>query len=281
MFLRGDWETCLKMKLPDKNDQQQAAVTGRPEGAGGKAYPTEAYCHDRVFHEQWESTHRDTVAGVMKVDSSPTSTGIRSVTPQASVYSNMEPNLSSWNDYRRLLEKSTTKVSPSMHNQALAPLQMGLLDPFILGGDASIGATIGRGIMMSPFLTSDMGGYADLGDYAKPRRLGSSSLPFRIQGGQMRNATPMMPSDDEVRNATQEIVSAAIDVLHPKSQIETIGSTSLDTVTNLFLENSKSRLSSCPFSIMGSRNTALDMDMMSSTIAMITERWPLTSLQPK
>ena len=209
MFLMGDWETCLKMKLPDKNDQQQAAVTSRTEVAGGKTYPTEASCHYRVFHEQQGSTRRDTVAGVVKVDSSPTSTVVRSVTPQASVYSIMGLNLPSWNDYRR-----------------------------------SLGATFGLDIMMSPLFTSAMGGYADLGDYAMPRRLGSASLPFRIQGGQMINDTPMMPSDDEVHNATQKIVSAAIDALRPKLQND------LDTMTDLFLERSKSRLSSCPFSIM-------------------------------
>lgn len=250
MFLMGDWETCLKMKLPDKNDQQQAAVTSRTEVAGGKAYPTEASCHDRVFHEQQGSTRRDTVAGVVKVDSSPTSTVVRSVAPQARVYSNMGPNLPSWNDYRRLSEESATKVSSSMQNQAVELFQMGLLDSCILGGGAFLGATLGLDTMMSPLFTSAMGGYADLGDYAMPRRLGSASLPFRIQGGQIINDTPMMPSDDEVRNATQEIVSAAIDALRPKSQID------LDTMTDLFLERSKSRLSSRPFSIMGSRNTA-------------------------
>ena len=258
MFLKGDWETCLKMKLPDKNDQQQAAVTGRTEVAGGKSYPTEAYCHDRVFHEQQGSTRRDTVAGVAKVDSSPTPTVVRSVTPQTSVYSNMGPNLPSWNDYRLLSEESATKLSSSMQNQAFALFQMGLLDSFILGGDLSLGATTGLDIMMSPLLTSAMGGYADLVGYAKPRLLGIASLPFRIQGGHMINATPMMPSDDEVRNATQKIVSAAIDALRPKSQTETIGSPRLDTLIDLFLERSMSRLSSCPLSIMGSRNTSFD-----------------------
>ena len=67
----------------------------------------------------------------------------------------------------------------------------------------------------------------------------------------------MTPSDTAVRIATQEIVSAAIDALHPMSRVESILGTRVDATADLLLKSSNARLSYPPFSTTESWNTTL------------------------
>lgn len=93
--------------------------------------------------------------------------------------------------------------------------------------------------------------------------------PQRMQS-QAINKANRAPSDAEVRSATQDIVSAAIDVLRPAGARRVTvdrplpgmgsdngGTSRLDAMTDLFLERSRARLSSRPVSLMGPRRSSL------------------------
>ncbi len=273
MFLKGDWETCFKIELPNADDRQQVLAKGRSKRVANS--PSEARYHapsvakiDRGLHESEESNPR----GVANLDSSS-----RTFSHQASANG---LNLPPWMDYSRcLLEKSATKASQVMQIVAV-PSCMGLSNSVVLGGDVPMsmidqyaphGVTTGLDMMMSCFPTSDSGGHAMPGRI-KNMSLGSvpsihddhgQLLLHRLMGGQITTL-----SDTAVCIATREIVSAAIDALSPKSRMESILSTRVDATADLFLMRSNARLSYPPFSFTESRNMALHPHMIGASSAL-------------
>mmetsp|Transcript_17419 Transcript_17419/g.37608 ORF Transcript_17419/g.37608 Transcript_17419/m.37608 type:complete len:595 (-) Transcript_17419:108-1892(-) len=204
-------------------------------------------------------------------------------------YSNLGPKFSSMKEnlmYRSLLQESmggqgiqdrsaSLRQTKLQLSTSLASTMMGYSHPSMKTGTtlpmnhrrASLDA--GTGSYMSS--SSVMGNHN-----AMLRRMERMPMPFasgfhhghpqpqqeqHMQGQMLNTATT--PSDAEVRSATEDIVSAAIDALRPESRRHAIsrvcngGSTShLDAMTDVFLERSMARLSSRPVAIMGPRKIA-------------------------
>ncbi len=97
-----------------------------------------------------------------------------------------------------------------------------------------------------------------LGDTGDLLSVSIKSQHQQRNGDRITIPSSATPSDADVRSATQDIVSAAIDALRPKRRRLSIdhlpssgSSVCLDIMTEMFLERSRKVLSSRPVSIMG------------------------------
>eukprot|EP00579_Thalassiosira_antarctica_P011053 CAMPEP_0201909998 /NCGR_PEP_ID=MMETSP0903-20130614/1536_1 /ASSEMBLY_ACC=CAM_ASM_000552 /TAXON_ID=420261 /ORGANISM="Thalassiosira antarctica, Strain CCMP982" /LENGTH=640 /DNA_ID=CAMNT_0048444581 /DNA_START=36 /DNA_END=1958 /DNA_ORIENTATION=- len=333
LFRRGEWESCLQMKLPDPNDQQVVNEVMKISVARSKSSQGGNNNH------RLPEPRRDVVSMANNLPSPPPKT--RSVTPpenpmremkshiphlssgaallerlpttqtmatqttqwQRQEYSNLGPKFSSMEEnlmYQRLLQESGMRSHSNMQDQVSASFQqprlqrdisqvqmMGYSDPFMMNTTLPLNhRRASLGVMTSMPSSPSL-----MGNNAMPRKMGRMSPHFatgfhhnsQLQQHQQQQplqshlmSTKASPySDANVRSSSEGIVSAAINALRqdentvhqhqahtkppPRSRRRTIdtvpNSTSrLDAMTDLFLEQSRARLSSRRLAIMGPRN---------------------------
>ena len=292
LFRKGDWEGCLQIKLPGSN-----GVIAQSSHAVATRFMTSSniLLSANLPSQEVDVEERNTLT---------LSPNARSVTPpKASSNVNLLERLASTQSGNTeptsilgvMLSMPTNKnrrvTQDSTQDEAAASLQQNLRDFF------SLGTSRGR---MGSFSAQTLGSRSSLPMTHRRASLNDIKIADRIQLDKFRRSslceigeipstfrssfqvhqprdrpvhtTSRILSDAEVFSVTEDIVSAAIDALHPKRRRIAIGhspisSTScLDVMTELFLQRSTKVLHSRPISIMGPRITTLRRNMISSTV---------------
>lgn len=306
MFQNGDWEACLRMKLPDPNDQQVMSQA-RVNHINNVAEKNQVLANNNSRNDRMPEPPASPVPEVVAEANRPSPrTTVHSVTPpMTEEIKNIIAMQSSFSAFEAaLLERAVTQTKfsnlgpkfSSMKESLMYRMRgQGMQDPFASLRQTKLQSSSSLGSPMMGYLHPSMktgntlpmnyrrvtvdggtgGNYMSSSvmgnDIAMLRRMERMPRPFAgLHNGrpqpqqethmpsQMMNTRPT-PSDAEVRSATEDIVSAAIDALRPKSRRHTIShvnTSELDAMTDMFLERSMARLSSRPTAIMGPRKTA-------------------------
>jgi hypothetical protein len=295
MFRKGDWEGCLQIQLPDR----EQASTGRRQ-ADAASRRNNNLSNSPLSPIQNGVAEEATTRSVTPPKASSSSTHLleRLASAQAQTEA-LHPNLGlllSSLPTNNVINRRVT--FDSVPDEVTVAFQLKLRECLLprrnQGRMSGVGnldlQTIGRSSSMPMRRASlndiNMAVVAERmrldGNFSLPMNYRSPSLDdmgagmtpayikSQLQLRQMQRKRTVFapssttPSDAEVRSATQNIMTAAIDVILPKRRrlssdhLPNSGSTvHLDVMTEIFLERSRKVLSCRPVSIMGPRSTTM------------------------
>ncbi|KAL3770807.1 hypothetical protein ACHAWU_006366 [Discostella pseudostelligera] len=300
MFRKGDWEGCLQIQLPDR----EQASTGRYQ-ADATSRRKSNRSNSPLSPIQNDVAEEATTRSVTPPKASSSSTNLNLLERRASAQVQTEalhPNLglllSSLPTNNAINRRVTIDSVPDeatlafqlklrecllpWRNQGRMAAGMGNLDLQTIGRSSSMPmrraslndinmAAVAERIRLDGNFSLPMNNYRcpsldELGAAMTPAYIKSHLQLQQMQRDRTMLFAPLSttPSDAEVRSATQDIMTAAIDAMLPKRRRLSIdhlpnsGSTvHLDVITEIFLERSRKVLSSRPVSIMGPRSAAM------------------------
>lgn len=253
MFHKGDWERCLQIQLPGASNRMQASEKGQTAATSKRKDYIPSLSIPLVPNVSAEEA---TTRSVTPLKASSSSDLFERL---ASAQTEMGRLLSSLPTNNIMYRRVTYDPTP---DEATAAFHQKLRECLLLGrnhgrmGDSEL-KTIGRTNSMPMFHRR-----ASLNDMSSAYVNAQQLQKFHQDKVMIPSSMP--PSDADVRSATQDIVSAAIDALRPKRRRITVdclpssgSSVSLDVMTEIFLERSRKVLSSRPVLMMDLRSTIM------------------------
>lgn len=280
MFRKGDWEGCLQIQLPGASNRMQVSEKGQTAVTSRRKNYIPSLSLSLIPNVSVEEVSTRSVTPPKASSSSDLFDRL------ASAQTEMGQLLSSLPTNNFMYRRVTYDPTP---DEATAMFQQKLRECLLLGrnqgrmGDSELKTSTNSMPMfhrraslndMDARVAEHMqfnGNVCLPMNYRRPSLGNSGDMSLAYVNTQQlqkfhqdKIMIPSSSSDADVRSATQDIVSAAIDVLRPKRRRITVdclpssgSSVCLDVMTEIFLERSRKVLSSRPVLMMGTRSTIM------------------------